>query len=100
MDHQNSRTGREREGRKEGDNLFGEKVLERGEREVVSMENHKDVEEEEAKVREDGDEVGPMVGEEEDEGDLGSSLTLETVAAAKQFNENHYKAPRKHIQER
>ncbi|KAJ7955922.1 Serine/threonine-protein kinase [Quillaja saponaria] len=58
--------------------------------------------EEEAKVRkdEDEDEVGPMVGEEEGERDLGSSLTLERVAAAKQFIENHYKAQRKHIQER
>ncbi|KAI4377063.1 hypothetical protein MLD38_014752 [Melastoma candidum] len=34
------------------------------------------------------------------EGEVGSTLTLERVAAAKQFIENHYKAQMKHIQER
>ncbi|EOY30371.1 PREDICTED: serine/threonine-protein kinase 38 isoform X1 [Theobroma cacao] len=47
------------------------------------------------------DEVGPMAGEvaEEEEGEV-TSLTLERVAAAKQFIESHYKAQMKHIQER
>ena len=31
---------------------------------------------------------------------LGSSLTMEKVAAAKQFIENHYKTQMKNIQER
>ncbi|KAJ4708690.1 Serine/threonine-protein kinase [Melia azedarach] len=44
--------------------------------------------------------VGTMAGELQDEGAIGSSLTMERVAAAKQFIENHYKAQRKHIQER
>ncbi|XP_026422261.1 serine/threonine-protein kinase 38-like [Papaver somniferum] len=38
-------------------------------------------------------------GKEEEEA-LGSSLTMERVAAAKQFIENHYKAQMKNIQER
>jgi hypothetical protein len=39
--------------------------------------------------------------EEEEGGDqVGSSLTLERVAAAKIFIENHYKAQMKHIQQR
>lgn len=40
---------------------------------------------------------------EEDNGEeevLGSSLTMEKVAAAKQFIENHYRAQMKNIQER
>lgn len=37
---------------------------------------------------------------EEEEEVLGSSLTMEKVAAAKQFIENHYRAQRKNIQER
>lgn len=53
------------------------------------------------KVEEQGDEVGPMAGEVlEEEGEIGSSLTMERVAAAKQFIESHYKAQMKHIQER
>ncbi|KAJ9183790.1 hypothetical protein P3X46_007600 [Hevea brasiliensis] len=60
------------------------------------MENNQHEEEEK---REDDDEVGPMAGEEE-EGEVGSSLTLERVAAAKLFIENHYKAQMKHIQQR
>lgn len=44
-------------------------------------------------------EVGPMAGEE-DESQVGSSLTLERVAAAKQYIESHYKAQTKHIQAR
>lgn len=68
--------------------------LEKRERERESvlrergMENHQ--EEEENGVR-------PMA---EEEGTVGSSLTMERVAAAKQFIENHYKAQMKHIQER
>ncbi|KAM1173894.1 hypothetical protein FF1_026517 [Malus domestica] len=54
------------------------------------MENHKQMEK---------DEAGPMAVEEED-GQVGSSLTLERVAAAKQFIEGHYKAQMKHIQDR
>ncbi|OMO67265.1 hypothetical protein CCACVL1_20668 [Corchorus capsularis] len=46
---------------------------------------------------EEDDEVGPMA--EDDEGQV-TSLTLERVAAAKQFIESHYKAHMKHIQER
>ncbi|MBA0564617.1 hypothetical protein Goklo_010127, partial [Gossypium klotzschianum] len=41
--------------------------------------------------------------EEEESGEeevLGSSLTMEKVAAAKQFIENHYRAQMKNIQER
>ena len=48
-------------------------------------------------VRKEKNEVGHMADEE---GDVGSSLTMERVAAAKQFIENHYKAQMKHIQER
>ncbi|KAE7998512.1 hypothetical protein FH972_003051 [Carpinus fangiana] len=51
------------------------------------MENHQE--------EEDG--VRPMA---EEEGTVVSSLTMERVAAAKQFIENHYKAQMKHIQER
>ncbi|XVE70644.1 hypothetical protein DITRI_Ditri10aG0087800 [Diplodiscus trichospermus] len=58
------------------------------------MENDK----EEVKESEE-DEVRPMAGEEE-EGDEVTSLTLERVAAVKQFIESHYKAQMKHIQER
>lgn len=39
-------------------------------------------------------------GEEEMEETVGSSLTMERVAAAKQFIENHYKNQMKNIQER
>lgn len=56
------------------------------------MESHQEVEGEE-----EGDEVRSM-GEEEVQ--VGSSLTMERVAAAKQFIESHYKAQMKHIQER
>lgn len=37
---------------------------------------------------------------EEEQEVLGSSLTMEKVAAAKQYIENHYKAQMKNIQER
>lgn len=37
---------------------------------------------------------------EEEEEVLGSSLTMEKVAAAKQYIENHYKAQMKNFQER
>ncbi|XP_027339657.1 serine/threonine-protein kinase tricorner-like [Abrus precatorius] len=53
--------------------------------------------EKEVHVREEDEEVGE---EEEDQGVVGSSLTLERVAVAKQFIENHYRAQMKHIQER
>lgn len=67
--------------------------------------NHKTKEEEQERVQEGekDDEVGPMAGEEEqeeDEGTVGSSLTMERVAVAKKFIENHYRAQMKHIQER
>ncbi|KAK9208872.1 hypothetical protein WN944_001233 [Citrus x changshan-huyou] len=54
------------------------------------------------KVEEQGDDEGaPTAGEVlEEEGEIGSSLTMERVAAAKQFIESHYKAQMKHIQER
>ncbi|GLT45049.1 hypothetical protein SLA2020_189130 [Shorea laevis] len=62
------------------------------------MENQENAVEEE----EGEDEVGPMAAEvvEEEDGQIGSSLTMERVAVAKQFIENHYKAQMKHIQER
>lgn len=41
-----------------------------------------------------------MDDREEEEEVLGSSLTMEKVAAAKQFIENHYRAQMKNIQER
>ncbi|KAK3016827.1 hypothetical protein RJ639_006366 [Escallonia herrerae] len=56
--------------------------------------------------QEDDDRVTPLPelaaagGSEEVEEQLGSSLTLERVAAAKQFIESHYKSQMKHIQER
>ncbi|XP_060674919.1 uncharacterized protein LOC107424100 isoform X2 [Ziziphus jujuba] len=55
----------------------------------------------ENKVEEE-DEVGPMAAEEEEEeeGTVGSSLTMERVAAAKQYIENHYKSQKKHLHER
>lgn len=48
------------------------------------------------------DEVSHMAAgnEEEEEGTVGSSLTMERVAAAKQFIENHYRAQMRHIQDR
>ncbi|CAK9177123.1 unnamed protein product [Ilex paraguariensis] len=51
---------------------------------------------------EEDDKVMPLPEEEEGELEeqLGSSLTLERVAAAKKFIENHYKSQRKHLQER
>lgn len=58
------------------------------------MENHKEVDADE----EDG--VGTTAVEEEEIGVVGSCLTLEKVAAAKQYIENHYKAQKKHIRER
>lgn len=48
-------------------------------------------------VEEEKGEVGPMAGEDHA---VVSSLTMEKVAAAKQFIESHYRAQRKHIQER
>lgn len=41
-----------------------------------------------------------MEDRQEEEEVLGSSLTMEKVAAAKQFIENHYRAQMKNIQER
>ncbi|XWS17439.1 hypothetical protein CRYUN_Cryun33cG0067800 [Craigia yunnanensis] len=59
------------------------------------MENHK----EEVKEREEEEEeVGPMAVEGAEEEEDVTSLTLERVAAAK--IESHYKAQRKHFQER
>lgn len=52
--------------------------------------------EESMHVREEGDDVA---AEQDDDQEM-SSLTLERVAAAKNFIENHYRAHRKHIQER
>ncbi|XVF35070.1 hypothetical protein REPUB_Repub18cG0113300 [Reevesia pubescens] len=63
------------------------------------MENQK---EEEVKEKEEGPilaEEGAGEEEVEEEDDV-TSLTLERVAAAKQFIEGHYKAQKKHIQER
>lgn len=44
------------------------------------------------------EEVGAIAGGEEDE--AVSTLTMERVAAAKKFIENHYRSQMKHIQER
>ncbi|KAH0448412.1 hypothetical protein IEQ34_022212 [Dendrobium chrysotoxum] len=56
----------------------------------------------EREMKDAGDERenGGEVAEEEEEETTGSSLTMERVAAAKQFIENHYKAHMKNIQER
>lgn len=43
-------------------------------------------------------EVDPVSGGEEDE--VVSTITMERVAAAKKFIENHYRSQMKHIQER
>jgi len=61
------------------------------------MENHKMVESVHVREEEDND---AAVQEEEDEADVGSSLTLERVAAAKKFIEDHYRSQMKHIRER
>ncbi|XP_050219383.1 uncharacterized protein LOC126669859 [Mercurialis annua] len=64
------------------------------------------MEKNQSKEAEDDDEVRAVAGEaaetveEENEGEAGSSLTLERVAAAKLFIENHYRAQMKHIQQR
>ena len=70
-------------------NPFLERERERG------MEN--DVVKVEVRREEEKDKVGTMAKEEEE---VGSSLTMERVAAAKQYIESHYKAQMKHIQER
>ncbi|XP_062091079.1 uncharacterized protein LOC133797253 [Humulus lupulus] len=62
------------------------------------MEN-KPEEEEEEKV-EEKDQVASMAGDEEEGAVVGSSLTMERVAAAKKFIENHYRSQMKHIQDR
>lgn len=71
---------------------------------VLGMENNHKEEEEEGEVNEKDEVVGPMGGDGEEEvdqqGDVGSSLTMERVAAAKKFIENHYRAQMKHIRER
>lgn len=97
---------------------FRESVLFRErecEGEVLEIENSKDwaseiLSEEEKFVKEitlvDSRERGETEGMEdivEENGEeevLGSSLTMEKVAAAKQFIENHYRAQMKNIQER
>lgn len=60
----------------------------------MMMENHKV--QESMHVREEGDDVA--VEQEDDQG--MSSLTLERVAAAKKFIENHYRSQMRHIQDR
>jgi predicted TIM-barrel fold metal-dependent hydrolase len=81
--HRPKQIFRERERERENER---DSVWERG-----GMKKHQEEEEEEK------DGVRPMA---EEEGTVGSSLTMERVAAAKQFIENHYKAQMKHIQER
>ncbi|CAJ1975780.1 unnamed protein product [Sphenostylis stenocarpa] len=61
------------------------------------MENHKVVES--MHIKEDVDNT-VAVQEEEDQGDVGSRITMERVAAAKKFIEDHYRSQMKHIQER
>ncbi|PON39420.1 Rho-associated protein kinase [Parasponia andersonii] len=56
--------------------------------------------EEEVEVVEEKDQVGPMAGQVEEGTVVGSRLTMERVAAAKKFIENHYRAQVKHIQDR
>ena len=69
--------------------------LERERERERGMEN--DVVKVEVRREEEKDKVGTMAKEEEE---VGSSLTMERVAAAKQYIESHYKAQMKHIQER
>ncbi|XP_061995532.1 uncharacterized protein LOC133713501 [Rosa rugosa] len=54
----------------------------------------------EEEEEEEEEQVGPTGGAGAEDGQVGSSLTLERVAAAKQFIESHYKAQMKHIQDR
>ena len=51
-------------------------------------------------AREREREMEDLVEEEKEEEVLGSSSTMEKVAAAKKFIENHYRAQMKNIQER
>ncbi|PNY15956.1 serine/threonine-protein kinase CBK1-like protein [Trifolium pratense] len=62
------------------------------------MENHM-VKEEIIEVI-DGEQEEEENDDEEEEDDVVSTLTMERVAAAKKFIENHYKSQMKHIQER
>ena len=43
-------------------------------------------------MRREENTVGPMAKKEEVEVEVGSSLTMERVAVAKQYIESHYKA--------
>lgn len=61
------------------------------------MENHKMVAS--VSVKEEIDN-NLAVQEEEDVADVGSSMTLERVAAAKKFIEDHYRSQMKLIQQR
>lgn len=47
-----------------------------------------------------GKDVGCMIGDEKDDADAVSSMTMERVAAAKKFIENHYRVQMKHIKDR
>ncbi|KAL1363884.1 uncharacterized protein [Arachis hypogaea] len=78
----------------------------------MEIKDHREEEREEGKVKEamavddeeekedDDEEEEEGEEEEEEEGTTGSSLTMERVAVAKEFIENHYKAHMKHIQDR
>lgn len=63
------------------------------------MENENNELEKEKEEEAEVEALGQMAGAEE-EGEVGSSLTMERVAAAKKYIENHYKAHKKHLQER
>ncbi|XP_044464545.1 serine/threonine-protein kinase 38-like isoform X1 [Mangifera indica] len=63
------------------------------------MENENNELEKEKEEEAEVEALGQMAGAEE-EGQVGSSLTMERVAAAKKYIENHYKAHKKHLQER
>ncbi|XP_031373133.1 serine/threonine-protein kinase 38-like [Punica granatum] len=64
----------------------------------MEMANHQKDKEEEKGRGGSSSKVGPMAMEDEEK--VGSTLTMERVAAAKQFIESHYKAQMKHIQDR
>lgn len=63
--------------------------------EVVEVVNGEGEEQEQEQQQHEG---GAIAGGEEDE--AVSTITMERVAAAKKFIENHYRSQMKHIQER
>lgn len=68
-------------------------------RQILERENASDAMENHNNNKTAEEEEECTVGEEDEE-EPSSSLTLERVAVAKQFIENHYKSHMKHIKER